>query len=762
MLNVEALQIFFQTNEDNGKALGPISFISSPGTFIGITGKSGSGKTSLLMALGGLLNEHAPLLKHTGSVYLFGNKLSQDFFLPEVSLVIENPYSQCTGMKATFLEEMVFPLEARGFSRHEMSSAIKFFSSIFETKNLLESDINWLSGGELQRLNLCSGLIFKPRLLLLDQVFTELDASLRSRLIRFLKFYAEVNQSVVIVTLSTGEIPYHHFDLLINLSGDSGKHSSQNQEDSYISEINDTTSPVLEIRNLSFKYSNFSPELFRGLSFSLLKGQIALLLGPNGSGKSTLAKLLIGVLPCPKDAILILGKPVSKLKFSGTPILASIAFQNPDHYFSKGKVCEELYYPGHLKNSPSWYEELINILGIKGFAEKNPFDLPRGERKRLSIIVAARAAPKILFLDEPTQYQDEEGVESIKSAILFLSKCGIAVICCTHDLRLIEKLKGSKKILIPSPMPLSISKKTELFPYYKLPEPPNVSESDLREWIVKYWEANQEEWLQAMPDIYSYWDSTVYPFLDRTIQSMTIPRSMKYLDIGCGYGWQTIKMKNLLEQNGFFCEGVLGLDIQENMIECANFFFHDIAKIKFFQCDVTDVENMDKLLKETLSSRADVATSFFVLHDEPNCIAIIKNAYLSLKEGGYFLSVILNPKWVKFLKDNLLMDYITREKFTFSQKETRNFWSWMGMYPLVREKKEPLKLPYFHRSISEYISIMEETGFIISEPIDLKINESQTLEFQKIFGQGKMVQANELGIIASSILIVGQKKKMAL
>src|SRR5699024_5563387 len=90
---------------------------------------------------------------------------------------------------------------------------------------------------------------------------------------------------------------------------------------------------AIEIKNLSFKYSEDAPLALNDVSLQINKQEYVTIIGHNGSGKSTLSKILIGVLFSNNGRIDIFGNSFNKITLSKVRRFLGIVFQNPDNQF---------------------------------------------------------------------------------------------------------------------------------------------------------------------------------------------------------------------------------------------------------------------------------------------------------------------------------------------------------------------------------------------------------------------------------------------
>ncbi|MCR4742744.1 MAG: ABC transporter ATP-binding protein [Treponema sp.] len=157
-----------------------LSFSCQKGTMTSILGPSGSGKSTVLRLISGL-NKGQPDQK----IILDGQDIS---FLPpakrNVGLVFQN---HTLFDHLTVLDNVSYGLITRGKSKKEARKEAGEFLKLFELEGFEKRYPGTLSGGEAQRVCLARTLIMKPKLLLLDEPLSALDAPLRKKLARLIK-----------------------------------------------------------------------------------------------------------------------------------------------------------------------------------------------------------------------------------------------------------------------------------------------------------------------------------------------------------------------------------------------------------------------------------------------------------------------------------------------------------------------------------------------------------------------------------------------
>jgi len=156
----------------NAKVLNDFSLEIQSGEFMVLLGPSGCGKTTVLRCIAGLLEAT------TGEIYI-GDKLVND--LPpkdrDVAMVFQN-YALYPHM--TVFDNIAFPLKMRKASKQHRNERVKDIANLLEITNLLDRKPRQLSGGQMQRVALGRALVREPKVFLMDEPLSNLDAKLRA------------------------------------------------------------------------------------------------------------------------------------------------------------------------------------------------------------------------------------------------------------------------------------------------------------------------------------------------------------------------------------------------------------------------------------------------------------------------------------------------------------------------------------------------------------------------------------------------------
>lgn len=198
MALVSFKNFYFKYNEKDKNILSNINLDVLPGEFILICGPSGSGKTTLLT---NLKKEIRPAGIYDGKIY-YDNKdmeiLEDKKSAGEIGFLFQNPEDQF--VSDNVIQEIAFPLENIGLPSEDIRNRIAEMAAFFGLENYLYKNVTELSGGQKQLVNLCSLLVLKPKLLLLDEPTSQLDPIAAHN---FLSMLRRLNEEFSITIMAT-------------------------------------------------------------------------------------------------------------------------------------------------------------------------------------------------------------------------------------------------------------------------------------------------------------------------------------------------------------------------------------------------------------------------------------------------------------------------------------------------------------------------------------------------------------------------------
>jgi cobalt/nickel transport system ATP-binding protein len=207
---------------------------------------------------------------------------------------------------------------------------------------------------------------------------------------------------------------------------------------------------VFVCRGLDYSYLDRFPAL-RGVSVDVLAGERLALLGANGCGKSTLLKVLDGLVHPTGGTFHAFGQLVTEdnledEQFSmGFRSRVGFVFQNSDAQVFSPTVREEVAF-GCLqlgmdsKQSLERVHDVLTMLGIANLADRAPFQLSGGQKKRVAIASVLSMNPEVIIFDEPTAALDPRTQHWLIELMAELNEAGKTIVVATHDLPALDQM----------------------------------------------------------------------------------------------------------------------------------------------------------------------------------------------------------------------------------------------------------------------------------------------------------------------------------
>ena len=204
--------------------------------------------------------------------------------------------------------------------------------------------------------------------------------------------------------------------------------------------------PEIRIKDVWFRYERDLPDVVKGLSLDIKKGEIFAVVGGNGTGKSTAMSLIARIRFPYRGKIYLEGKEIGK--YSDDELyhgFLGVMPQNPQSLFVKKTVREDLYevidgkrerksdaYPIEMKKKDA-VEGIVSLTRLEGLLDRHPYDLSGGEQQRLALAKVLLLRPKILLMDEPTKGIDNHYKKELGEILRKLSEHGVTILMISHD-----------------------------------------------------------------------------------------------------------------------------------------------------------------------------------------------------------------------------------------------------------------------------------------------------------------------------------------
>ena len=196
---------------------------------------------------------------------------------------------------------------------------------------------------------------------------------------------------------------------------------------------------IIQTSNLDFQYSK-NKKILNNLSINVPKGSIYGFLGPNGAGKSTTMRLLTGIIPDDSNSIFLFEKPIeSQIPNIFEKVGALV--ESPALYLHLSGY-DNVKYIALLRQVPlSKIDEVLELVDLTAYKRQKAKQYSLGMKQRLAIAMALLSEPELLFLDEPVNGLDPNGIVEIRKLLVKINKeKGVTIFVSSHLLSEIEKM----------------------------------------------------------------------------------------------------------------------------------------------------------------------------------------------------------------------------------------------------------------------------------------------------------------------------------
>ncbi len=411
MIDISATNVSFKYKTSDVNILKDVNLNLEQGKFILICGPTGSGKTSLIRSINGLI-PHFYRGKFYGYMKIkdIDTISSSPAFLSEtVGTVFQIPENQLFSMDVE--RELAFSLENLGYSTDQIKERIEKVISITRIEKLRHRPPFQLSGGEQQKVAIASLLALDPEILVLDEPLSNLDPKTSIEVLNLLKELQQTHNKTIIISehriesiipfideiiiIKDGRIIQHdntqtviNSDIIYNLGLDIPPIiywlKKKRDEGLFFGDIplnfEDQKQILAEIFSKYKKMPDFKPiDIKKGkksfdkipniylknihhsyeisadqtkaldnITCSIFPREIVAIMGPNGAGKSTLIKCISGLIKPKKGNVWIQGENIKNLPTYENAKNVGLMFQNPDHQLFLNSVLDEIKFS--LKN----------------------------------------------------------------------------------------------------------------------------------------------------------------------------------------------------------------------------------------------------------------------------------------------------------------------------------------------------------------------------------------------------------------------------
>lgn len=452
------------------------------GELVLVIGPTGSGKSSLLRLINGLVPHHTGgILAGDVSVDGISTQLTKPGGMAHlIGIVGQNP---ANGFVAdTVEEELAFGMEVLNLSGEVMRKRVEEVLDLLSLAPLRDRSIATLSGGEQQRVAIGAALVTHPKVLVLDEPTSALDPIAAEEVLSILHRLVHDLGLTVVIAEHKLERVIQFADRIVHINGDGVANvgtpeeilmqspiappivhlakalglkeigltvremrrmtSDFRKDQAVVKQVESKEQSDVVISFEKVKVSYGDKTALKGISSKIHNSEIVAVMGRNGAGKSSLLKLLAGVNK--PDAGVVHIHKQEPFELHGKNRRETIGFipQEPSDllYGQSVKIeCQQADRDNGVEAGTTY--ALLQQL-VPGISEgTHPRDLSEGQRLGLALSVVLSSNPSVLILDEPTRGLDYEAKNELtRILITFASAFGKAVVLATHDVELVAEL----------------------------------------------------------------------------------------------------------------------------------------------------------------------------------------------------------------------------------------------------------------------------------------------------------------------------------
>lgn len=445
-VKVDSLQVRVTDKQGDEKIIvNDVSFTVPKGEVLALIGESGSGKTTIALALmgyarpgctisGGSIQLGETNILSIGKDELVGLRGRRVSYVAQSAAAAFNP-SKC------IMDQVIEPaLIHKLMPRSEAEArAVELFHalSLPDADSIGSRYPHQVSGGQLQRLMAAMALITGPELIIFDEPTTALDVTTQIDVLRaFKKVIRQRGITAVYVSHDLAVVAQMANQVVVLKGGEIQESGAceqvlHNPQDSYTrllmeaaksrireaAQSSEKATPLLEVRGLKAGYgkinSDGEPEIpiLREIDFKLQRGSTLGVIGESGSGKSTLARVIAGLLPPAQGSVLLDGEPLPATLSARTKDQfrrVQIVFQNADTALNPSHTVERIlsrplrFYHGYKQTSlKTRVTELLELVSLPAdLADRRCGKLSGGQKQRVNLARALAAEPDLILCDE--------------------------------------------------------------------------------------------------------------------------------------------------------------------------------------------------------------------------------------------------------------------------------------------------------------------------------------------------------------------------
>ncbi|HEV7673977.1 MAG TPA: ABC transporter ATP-binding protein [Candidatus Angelobacter sp.] len=486
LLRVSALSVDYDAaGGEVVHALRNLDLEIADGQSVGVLGESGSGKSSLSLALMRLLPRNARTV--SGRVDYRGRSISE--FSPaqlremragEVALISQEPALALNPVLPLGRQIADVLLAHRKFTRQEASlRCTEMLRQIGFTdpERIIRAYPHELSGGQRQRVAIAQALVCSPKLLIADEPLSALDAATQAEILDLLhRLKRDLGLAMLFITHNAGALAALADSIVVMRQGEVVARGTVDKlrasPDEYVqgilfpekslanvahkSSAIDSV-PLLEVRGLSKRFiqkrmlsrKKFVVQSLEDVNLMLPAGSTVAVLGRSGSGKSTLARCIAGFETPDSGEILLQGKPILANKKSNgsarrpVQMIFQDAATSLNPRFTARQIVAEPLEIARWKSEAERTARAMKLIAEVGldpdWALRPAGEFSGGQRQRLALARALAAEPRLLIMDEALSGLDMPlQAQMVRLLMELQARHGLTYLYISHDLNFIS------------------------------------------------------------------------------------------------------------------------------------------------------------------------------------------------------------------------------------------------------------------------------------------------------------------------------------
>ncbi|MDT0316888.1 ABC transporter ATP-binding protein [Streptomyces millisiae] len=446
-----------------------------------VTGRTGTGKSTLLGAVNGLVPRFTGGTLR-GTVTVAGQRTdaaAPQEFAHLVGVVGQDPLAGF--VTDTVEEELAYGMEQLAIDPGTMRKRVEETLDLLGIAELRHRPLRTLSGGQQQRVAIGSVLTTHPAVLVLDEPTSALDPTAAEEVLAAVLRLVHDLGTTVLIAEHRMERVLQYADRLLHLAGDGAVRDGEPAElmaDSDVAppvvqlgrvagwrplplSVRDARrhapalrrrlegqlppapepaggerEPALDAHRITVTYG--SAVAVREVDLTLWPGEVAALMGRNGSGKSSLLWALQGSGPRRSGSVTVAGTDPGQAGARRARELVGLVPQSAaDLLYLQTVAAECAQADRESAATPGTCRALLDRLAPGIPDDRHPRDLSEGQRLALVLAVQLTAAPRVMLLDEPTRGLDYHAKRHFGRVVRELADEGHAVLIATHDVEFV-------------------------------------------------------------------------------------------------------------------------------------------------------------------------------------------------------------------------------------------------------------------------------------------------------------------------------------